>query len=302
MGYDLAPILVTGASGYLGRRVINALCLARVPHVATSRRGVVGDACDLTDASAVKHLMTHHRPSAVIHCAAIVPSCPADYCDESMAHTTVTIARHVFDNARCRVVLASSMTVYGGSPDVPVGEDAPCAPAAGYARGKWLVEQALFEHGAQGDVALRLPGLFGLPRRTGLLYKAARAFLDSDRFECTIADVPWAAITVDDAAAYLARAAILPLGAPPQVVNVGYRGEYSAIDAVAHVAKCCGIAWVPPTLRSRTFSMDLSRLESLYGGPPASLRQRLETFVDSIRRDRQRLGAEEGIPRRDDAT
>lgn len=251
----------------------------------TSLGGGVGEPCDLADAVSVRALLDRTAPAVVIHCAATVPKSMSAYGDIGAADASVTILKTVADNARCPIVLASSMTVYGAAPDCPVDEGSGHLPAPGYARGKWTAEQLLFDRHRADDVALRLPGLFGLPRRSGLLYNAAKAFLTHGRFELTAPAEPWAAIAVDDAAEYLVRAATMPSGHAAQAVNVGYKGEYSVLSAVAQIASACGVEWRPQFMTVKPFSMRLQRLESRYGTLAVTFRQRLDEFVDAVRHD-----------------
>lgn len=276
---------MTGASGYLGRRVMARLEAAGMPCVATSRLGAVGEPCDLTDPSAVRILLARVTPSVIVHCAARVPASAPAYGDGGAAAESVAMLRLLTEQAPCRIVLASSMTVYGMGAGSAVDEASECVPASGYARGKWTAEQMLFARGVPGDVALRLPGLFGLPRRSGVLYNAARAFVTRSDFELAARDEPWGAVTVDDAAECLVRAAARPLADPAQAVNVGYEGEYSVAEAIGQIAAWCGAEWTPSGSGVRTFSMNLRRLKALYGLPSSTFGQRLREFVEAVRAD-----------------
>lgn len=285
MGHDLRPILLTGAAGYLGRHVLARLNARQLSCVTTSLGGSVGESCDLTDVAAVRSLLDRIKPSVVIHCAALVPKSASAYADSRTAETSVVMLENITENSHCRVVLASSMTMYGTATEFPVAEEDVEPPAPGYARGKWMAEQVLFGRNSQGDVALRLPGLFGPPRRSGLLYNAAKAFITHGSFELTAPAEPWAAMAAEDAAEYLVRASVIPSDSAPQAVNVGYEGEFSVLSAVAQIAAYCDVEWSPPPIKVKTFSMCLQRLESCYGLPPTTFGQRLKQLVDAVRHD-----------------
>ncbi len=276
---------MTGASGYLGRHVLANLTSRGVRCVPTSRRGDAGVACDLTDADAARSLIRHIAPAVVIHCAAVVPATPAEYGSHASEAASVGMLETVAASVSCPIVLASSMTVYGAGATYPVREDAQCAPAPGYARGKRSAEELLLARGQQGDVVMRLPGLFGLPRRSGLLYRAALAFLNGDRFDIDAVSGPWAAMAVGDAAECLVRAATMPSGDRPQAVNAGYHGEFTVDRAVAELAGICGAQWSVALQERPVFSMDLGRFELRYGPLGVTFLQRLAEFVDALRHD-----------------
>ncbi len=61
-------ILVTGSSGFLGRRVCKLLDKISEPYISVSHR----NSFDLRDADATKQFFISNRPSKVIHCAAYV--------------------------------------------------------------------------------------------------------------------------------------------------------------------------------------------------------------------------------------
>jgi nucleoside-diphosphate-sugar epimerase len=284
MGNDIRRILLTGASGYLGQRVLAKLNARRLPCIPTSLRGTIGVPCNLMNAGSIRAMLERTKPAVVIHCAAIVPKTIFGYADLQAAETSVTMVKNLVENADCPVILASSMTVYDTTTDCPAEEEAAYPPTEGYASGKWLAEQVLFSRGFSGDVALRLPGLFGLPRRTGLLYNTAKSFVTRSVLELPSADQIWAAMLVDDATEYIVRAATSPLDLPAQAVNVGYQGEFCVASAVAEIAALCNVDWVPPaSLNQRRFSMSLQRLESRYGMLAVNFGQRLKEFVNSVR-------------------
>lgn len=287
VGNDLVCILVTGAAGYLGGHVLANLKEKRIPCVATSRNGSAGVACDLADIGAVRILLDRITPSVIIHCAAVVPKSTSAYDDAQAAEASVAMVKIIAESAACPVVFASSMTVYAGVKDFPVHEDDVQPLVTGYAHGKWLAEQVLFARNFPGDVALRLPGLFGLPRRSGLLYNAAKSFLDHGKFEPTVSPDIWAALAVQDAAEYLVMAAMAPHSYPPQAVSIGYEGEFSVPAAVAEIAACCRLSWEPLPVCVQPFSMCLERLKARYGILTVTFRQRIEELVEIVQHDLQ---------------
>ncbi|MFA9412933.1 MAG: NAD-dependent epimerase/dehydratase family protein, partial [Deltaproteobacteria bacterium] len=70
--------LLTGASGKVGKYVIGALARRGIEVVATDivsegiPEGIRFEGCDLTDADAVRRLVSLVKPDVVVHCAAVV--------------------------------------------------------------------------------------------------------------------------------------------------------------------------------------------------------------------------------------
>jgi GDP-4-dehydro-6-deoxy-D-mannose reductase len=152
-----APVVVTGAEGFVGGWL--------VPELRRAGRGVVGtfrpgsthpdlDArwveVDLREASAVDALVADARPAAVIHLAAIAaPRQAAADPDEALRvnygavdHLARALVREAPD---ARLVYVSTGEVYGRrlASDPPAREDDPLAPPNPYAATKAAAEQRL---------------------------------------------------------------------------------------------------------------------------------------------------------------
>ena len=271
MGHDLGPVIVTGAAGYLGSRVADRVAESRTC-LRVDRFGPAESTllCDLTVSSDVAALIRETRPSAIIHCAAIVPKVAAEYANSEAALASLQMVRNLLASPDIPAVFASSMTVYPDADRVLTEDDA--APAGdGYASQKFAAERLLLAS-ARSVSILRLPGLFGASRRQGVLFNAALAFAERRAFTRDNAAAPWSGLFVDDAATLFARALSL---SGHNVLNVGYDGRMAVPDAISRLATVFGIEWHGPP--SRWFSPDLTRMHSLLG--------RLDHDFDSRLRD-----------------
>lgn len=268
-----ARIAVTGASGYLGGRVVARLRAAGIDAVACPG---LRDGFDLADREATKRFFAEAACGTIVHCAAAVPKTPAEYMDGSAAERSVAIAAAVASSGVPHVVFSSSMTVYPADARMPVREEDAADDAAGYAGGKLAAERALC--GAPGMVAtaLRLPGLFGPPRQGGLLYNAALAFARRRIFPLPHPAPLWAALHVDDAADLLVRAA-LDTPAETRILNAGYGEAMSVTRTVSQLAARFGV--VLPEDGAPEFEMDLTRLDAAIGRPAKTLAERLDEIA-----------------------
>ncbi|MCW2814453.1 MAG: dependent epimerase/dehydratase family protein [Nocardioides sp.] len=169
------PVLVTGASGLVGRAVVARLEATATPHVATDLVAPAGSsmvAVDLTRRDEVVDLVGRVRPSVVVHLAAVIP--PLCYRRPDVAQAVnvdavATLVDAVSDLPEPpRWVQASSVAVHGGrNPHRHTGlltGDLPMAPTDLYGRHKAAAE-AVVRRSALPWVVLRLGGVMTVEQR-----------------------------------------------------------------------------------------------------------------------------------------
>ncbi|MGE0419242.1 MAG: GDP-mannose 4,6-dehydratase [Acetobacteraceae bacterium] len=139
-----ARILLTGASGFVGRHMQRALAAAFPAASLLTQR------VDIRDAGAVRGLVRETSPDVCVHLAAMA-AIPDAQRDPDLAwainlHGTLNIARVLLAEApNCRMLYASSADAYGATfrRGSALNEDAPLAPMNTYGATKAAADLAL---------------------------------------------------------------------------------------------------------------------------------------------------------------
>jgi GDP-4-dehydro-6-deoxy-D-mannose reductase len=162
-------ILVTGAAGFAGSHVVQALAgtgdVVAWTHATAPPDAIAPLATwqrvDLLNRDEVRAAVERVRPAAIYHCAG-APNVAHSWRDTvTPLSTNVLATHHLFDalrraEARCRVVVPGSATVYAPSLEA-LTEESPVSPGNPYALSKLAQEQlamrAAHEDGVEVIVA-----------------------------------------------------------------------------------------------------------------------------------------------------
>lgn len=198
------PILVIGAAGLVGRHVRAALAGREVE--ATFHRDPVpgGVPLDITDATAVRELVSRMRPSAVVLAAAdaYVEGCERDPTGTRRLNVDATqTVRDAAADVDAMLVVFSSEYVFDGTKGIYTEQD-PAAPLNEYGRQKLELEG--IARAAPKHLVLRVSGVFGEePRRKNFVWQLVDRLRAGARF-----DVPSDQLITPTDAASLSRAVV----------------------------------------------------------------------------------------------
>lgn len=281
----LTRVLVTGATGFLGRHVCAALIDQGISvhglHRSASRPVTSGRSADiswhgvtLVDTEAVLTLLDRIRPEGIIHCAGIVGHPPGGLSallDANLLPTASLLDALEKLETRCPLVLVSSAAVYGRPACLPVDENAPLAPVNSYGVSKAAQELL----GQSAFLGRDLPVICARP--FNLLGSGLSTSLFASDFSRQIAAAELAGhgqlhvgnlaagrdfIDVQDAAAGLI--ALLKQGTPGEAYNL-CRGEPATIgECTEHLLS---LARVPITIEQQSGRFRQSEIDMHFGNP-----------------------------------
>ena len=273
-------IVITGASGFLGGQIQNELDSKLTSIFGVSNNNsqkTIG--CDLSIKDSVKALFDDCQPDCIIHCAAKVPRKSSDYYDDLLARTNIIMTQNILDASLCPIIYISSMTVYGSNTTGSIKETERCSPENSYAKSKLNCERLIKESGRSG-FAIRLPGLFGMPRKSGLVYNLISSALTGRDITLPKEPVSWSGIYVADAAKRIIN--LIPKAKDSfSEINIGCRGETSVNLLIKLVNDIFG-SNIKTSIKHPIFEFDLTRYKSLISLPAANLKKSLKQFGDEI--------------------
>jgi nucleoside-diphosphate-sugar epimerase len=296
MTMRFSRVLVTGASGFLGRSVVPRLAREGV------RVTALGQTCaaspfdgaveyltgDLTQAPVVSRLISPWRWDGVVHLAGPVLGKAPESADFAL-HVAILkqLVRAVPQSWPGRWIHASTMAVYGMPKALPLREEDPRAPMHAYAFAKVAAEDYLMNSAPTlSDLwILRLPGLFSATRREGALYRFVQSALAGVPLRVTAAaPLPWDILHVDDAAEAVVRA-LASSESNPGAVNISY-GEAVDLGSIARRIASIGGADLAVINEGGAnhplFQMDISKARRLLNWPPCDLTTRLSQFWERL--------------------
>lgn len=148
-------ILITGSNGLLGQKIVKRCLKHNFPFLATSKGENRNPDCpseyyqalDITNQEEVRTLFEKHRPTAIIHTAALTN---VDYCEEHPEDcelVNVTATKYLWEaakNIEAHFELLSTDFVFDGE-NGPYEETDEVNPLSVYARSKVHAEKLLLE-------------------------------------------------------------------------------------------------------------------------------------------------------------
>jgi nucleoside-diphosphate-sugar epimerase len=279
-------VLVTGASGFVGRGLVDELGhgdRAYEVHALGRRDG------DLSEEGVADAAVAEARPDVVVHSAARigVARCEKEplLALRSNVLATAFVARAAAEHD-ARLAYVSTADVYGARPDV-VDEEAEPAPESLYALTKWWGEQSARLYAPEGLLVLRLANPYGPGVEPGrgkgalptMLGQAERrepipAFLGEARAWCWIGDI--------------VRGIRLTLDVEG-LFNVG--SDAAPVPLVETARLACDLAGAPRDLVEELEQppgrvaprVSVERLRALGWRPEVGLEEGLRRTLDSLR-------------------
>lgn len=301
-------ILVTGAGGFIGRRLVSRFAsneLEVMPLYRSEHVRMCSDRweADLTRSEHISLLKeARDKPTTVIHLGGYInivlqpnPDDPTARPIPGMSDISRIYKENVLATANLldfcldtnveHIIFASSQAVYGMPITEIITEESPCRPLEHYANSKLCCEQLLQVGARQGTsvTVLRFPGVFSEERRNGVVYEYCKAALHKKKITVS-ADIPLPldVIYIDDVVNGFYKA-VLHGGDGWLCLNLA-TGEHCSLnvlaDAVAQLVPQCQVEYskIPQPI----ICMNPSRAHATLGWRAVPQRERLRLVLSKM--------------------
>lgn len=242
-------VLVTGASGFVGRHVCTALKASGVSLSCLSRNlseAAAGHyALDLLDAATVRQLLADLRPDCVIHLAASRDSSAVPSAFRATFDTNVRSAWNVIEGCQAlphfkRFVFLGSFDEYGRA-EPPYVETQQAQPTSAYGLSKMAITQALLglhANYAFPAVVLRPTVIYGPGQGDNMFLPALiRTLLAGQTYAMTRGEQTRDFLYVGDAVTAVLKAVQADASIDGNVINLGAGHSHSVKSVVDMVLR-----------------------------------------------------------------
>ena len=297
------PLLIVGASGFIGRTLIEACADAGRPAIGLARAE-----CDITDPAAVERAIARHRPDLVVNTAAFsnVDAAEADRAGAAAVNAQgPAILGSRAAAAGIPLIHISTDYVFDGGKQTPYSEDDAVAPLGEYGRSKVAGESGLRAVQPR-HVILRTAWVFGR-HGGGFVRMAIAAALRRQPIRTIVDQTGSPTAATDLARAILAVDAAIGSGFESWG-TYHYAGRQPArrldiVETILEAVRALGRG-VPPIVpvtfadfaavapRPTYSALDSSRFVRTFGFPASDWRSRLLELVQ----EEARAMAEQPIP------
>lgn len=255
--YDLSNVLVTGASGNIGKAVCSILKYNKINFKKLSKYNK-SKRFSLENTKSVKKLSKFINPSLIIHSA-------IDDKFKPNLNVNILMMKNLIEFFKCPIIYISSVSVYSGLKQNYLSEKInKYILDTKYSLVKKKCEDILISRKFKKDLCIRMPGLFSTTRKDGVIFHLMKRFKNKDyKISFFDLDKQWQCIHIKHFKFYFIKILKMKINYI-NVINIGYKDSVS-IDKIIKFLnnELPKKKKIIMKNKSRTTRLNLSRLKKI---------------------------------------
>lgn len=288
-------ILVTGASGFIGKHLCSYLNdKYTVISMVTNKNKAEG--VDVVEADITKPINKLPDVDAIIHLAALIKAQNPYFTDDYLkvnAYGTFNLLNAANNSNIKNFILASTMNVYKSN-SLNVKENEEENPKTPYGLSKLMSELCAKFYSRNFDfkvVVLRCSGVYGQGRPEGIVYKALTNAMENKLLEVdTDQDTSWDPVYIKDIVDVYTRALDFSTGMKTnfEIFNVGYGNQIKIQELIDTIIKITGSKSQVIYKNEKSglnFFMNIDKAKKLLKFYPRNLKDSLKDYFEVLKNE-----------------
>lgn len=285
MGYDLTKILVFGASGYIGRGIYTKLINKGYNCIGTTKsKNFAFVKINLLNQKKIKKLIAKTNPTLIIHCANSTPNQATNF------YKNYKITSNILKySKKIPIIFFSSMTVYNESTKRIFSEKDQLSinklkNSYGYYKKK--AENLILKRKLKGDVCVRIPGVFGAERCSGIVWHVVASLYSNKDVSIKFKNENWSAIYYDHLLKLIWKMIKSKRIYQSMVVNIAYKTGISVSILLKQIYKKLGKK-MPLNLKHdfKETKFSVKNFETKFGKIYFTFGKGLELMIRNVNRE-----------------
>ena len=236
-GYDqlISKTLITGANGYIGKHFLTKFNENQFLKISRkSSEGFIK--CDLSSKNDVLNLIESFKITKIINLASFVPKNKDQYhSEENKINDLITSNIVKFFN--CKLIHISTLAIYEHTNSLIIDESTNIKEIfSKYSQSKYNSENIIINNYSHPYLILRIPGIFGGDRRSGLIYNAIKNNLLGKKIKVEFILKNWSSMYIDDFLEILNQSNNIQLK-DSKIINVNYEKQFSIYEILNIISK-----------------------------------------------------------------
>lgn len=282
-GYDQLNLgtLITGANGYIGRHLLTKYKKKEFIGISKqSSKDMIK--CDLTSRNDIINLIQSYNITKIINLAAFVPKNIKEYQSDKNKINDLIIY-NIIELFKCELVHVSSLAIYEGINSPIIDETTKVEKLhSNYSLSKYNSENIIRNKYKYPYQILRIPGIFGGDRKSGLIYNAIKKNLSGKKIEIKSLVNNWSTMYIEDLLEILYQSKNQSIK-ENKIVNVNYEKQLSIYEIINIISKTIINQETFSKINKHKVSYKTNNFFNVFNHPKNTLEQSLLKYIKKLK-------------------